>query len=59
MFGRLTLDAFRHEASQNFAIIIMLLAGISIVGLIFYFKRWKWLWREWLTSLDPKKAIRN
>ena len=18
-------------------------------------RRWKWLWKEWLTSLDPKK----
>jgi cytochrome o ubiquinol oxidase subunit 1 len=23
--------------------------------LITYLKRWQWLWREWLTSLDPKK----
>src|SRR4029079_18031457 len=20
-----------------------------------YYKRWKWLWTEWLTSTDPKK----
>ena len=20
-----------------------------------YFGTWRWLWREWLTSLDPKK----
>lgn len=55
MFGRLTVDAFRHEASQNFAVIMMLLSGIGIVGLLFYFKRWKWLWTEWLTTVDPKR----
>ena len=55
MFGKLTLDAFKHESSQNFAVIMMILTGIGIIALIFYFKRWKWLWNEWLTSVDPKK----
>lgn len=30
-------------------------AGLGILALVTYFKRWKWLWNEWLTSLDPKK----
>ncbi|KAF3362724.1 Cytochrome bo(3) ubiquinol oxidase subunit 1 [Chlamydiales bacterium STE3] len=55
MFGKLTLDAFRHEASQNFAVIMMLLSGLVIIGAITYLKRWKWLWNEWLTSVDHKK----
>lgn len=55
MFGRLTLDAFKHEPSQNGAVISMVLSGIAIIGLIFYLKRWKWLWHEWLTTVDPKK----
>jgi cytochrome o ubiquinol oxidase subunit I len=55
MFGRLTLEAFSHEASQNFAVVMMLLTGLGIMGLITYFKRWNWLWREWLTTVDPKK----
>lgn len=29
-------------------------AGLVVIGLLTYFKRWKWLW-GWLTSLDPKK----
>lgn len=33
----------------------MLLAGLAVIGLLTYTKRWRWLWREWLTSLDPKK----
>lgn len=55
MFGRLTLNAFHHEASQNGAVMGMLLTSIAIIGIISYLKRWKWLWNEWLTSVDPKK----
>lgn len=55
MFGRLTLEAFKHESSQNFAVIMMTLSGIALIALISYLKRWKWLWKEWLTSVDPKK----
>lgn len=55
MFGRLTLDALHHEASQNFAVYSMLLTGLGIIGVISYFKSWKWLWNEWLTSVDPKR----
>lgn len=55
MFGRLTLEAFKHEASQNGAVFGMLLAAFGLIGLLFYLKRWKWLWREWLTTVDPKK----
>ena len=28
---------------------------MRIIGLISYFKRWKWLWNEWLTTVDHKK----
>lgn len=55
MFGRLTLNAFKHEWSQNIAVISMLLGGLFIIGVLFYFKKWKWLWNEWITSLDPKR----
>lgn len=55
MFGKLTLDAFKHEASQNGAVVMMVIGAILILGLITYFKRWKWLWHEWLISVDPKR----
>lgn len=55
MFGRLTIDAFIHEASQNAAVIMMTLTGIMLVGLVFHFKRWNYIWNEWLTSVDPKR----
>ena len=31
------------------------LVVLIIVGALFYFKRWKWLWNEWLISVDHKK----
>ncbi len=33
----------------------MTLGGLTVIFLLTYFKRWKWLWNEWLTSTDPKK----
>jgi cytochrome o ubiquinol oxidase subunit 1 len=55
MFGRLTLEAFQHDFIQTGGVVTMGIA--SVVGLValFYFKRWTWLWKEWLTALDPKK----
>lgn len=55
IFGRLTLEAFNHEISQTMAVIGMVLGGIGLVALITYLKKWKYLWNEWLTSLDPKR----
>ena len=31
------------------------LAMIAIVFVLTVFKKWGWLWREWLTSVDHKK----
>lgn len=55
MFGRLTLEAFHHEASQNFAVLMMTLTGIGVCALVTYLKRWQWLWKEWITTTDPKR----
>lgn len=55
MFGKLTIDALIHEPSQNFAVIMMMLTGMGIIAVISYFKRWQWLWDEWLTTVDPKR----
>lgn len=55
MFGTLTLEAFKHNFIEVAAGLSMLLAALFVIALLFYFKRWKWLWHEWLTSLDPKR----
>lgn len=55
MFGKLTAEAFHHDVFQNMAVFGALFNAFVIIVLLFYFKRWKWLWREWITSVDPKK----
>jgi cytochrome o ubiquinol oxidase subunit 1 len=56
MFGRLTLDAFKHDLIEQGANVSMILAFIGFVAFITYTKRWKWLWEEWITSVDHKKV---
>lgn len=56
MFGTLTLEAItEHDMLQQGAVAMMVLVALGVIGLLFYLKRWKWLWNEWLTTLDPKK----
>jgi cytochrome o ubiquinol oxidase subunit 1 len=55
MFGRLTIDDFHQDAIEAAAGISMFVVAFLIIGALFYYKRWKWLWREWLTSVDHKK----
>ncbi|OFW75025.1 MAG: cytochrome aa3 quinol oxidase subunit I [Alicyclobacillus sp. RIFOXYA1_FULL_53_8] len=33
----------------------ILLVSFGILFVLTYFKKWRWLWREWLTSVDHKK----
>ncbi|MBF0706545.1 cytochrome aa3 quinol oxidase subunit I (plasmid) [Alkalihalobacillus hwajinpoensis] len=35
--------------------ISILLTVIGIVFVLTYFKKWKWLWSEWITTVDHKK----
>lgn len=55
MFGRLTLEAFKHDPVQNMAVFGMGFGGLFIVALLFYYKRWTWLWREYITTVDHKR----
>ena len=55
MWGRLGLDALPHNVITIGGVIGGGLAILVIIGLMTYFKKWGWLWRNWLTSLDPKK----
>ncbi|MCF8566458.1 cytochrome aa3 quinol oxidase subunit I [Alicyclobacillus tolerans] len=33
----------------------IVLVSVAIVFVLTYFKKWGWLWREWLTTVDHKK----
>jgi cytochrome o ubiquinol oxidase subunit 1 len=34
---------------------LVIIAALGLVGLITRYGKWRWLWSEWLTSLDHKK----
>ena len=56
MFGKLTLDAIPlHEPILVVTMIAVVLGGLGVVAALTYFKKWGYLWHEWLTSVDHKK----
>ncbi len=55
LLGKLSFDAIQHGPVIAGAQVTLVLVGIAAVVMLTYFKRWKWLWNDWLTSVDPKK----
>src|SRR3989338_11530427 len=55
LFGKLSLSVIPTDPIALGGIIFMLSCGAITLGLITYYRLWGWLWREWFTSLDPKK----
>ena len=53
--GRLGLDAFPSDPITIGGALTVVGGGLAVVAALTYFKRWRWLWNEWLTSLDPKR----
>ncbi|GIP18826.1 quinol oxidase subunit 1 [Paenibacillus montaniterrae] len=58
------LDTVKEFASEFFvtgdplilgAQVSIALALVAIVFVLTYFKKWRWLWTEWLTTVDHKK----
>ncbi|WP_323936570.1 cytochrome o ubiquinol oxidase subunit I [Aeromonas caviae] len=56
MFGKLTLEAIPyHEPIIMVTIACIILGGLAIAGLITYYGKWQYLWKEWFTSVDHKR----
>jgi cytochrome o ubiquinol oxidase subunit 1 len=55
MFGRLSFDALPHDLITIGGAVTMLGGALLVIAALTFFKKWKWLFKEWLTSLDPKK----
>ncbi len=55
LLGKLNVQAIPRDALTAGGAASVVGGALLIVGLLFYFKRWRWLWREWLTTVDPKK----
>ena len=56
LLGRLGEQAFKHDMIEYGAGLSMVLGGIFVVALLTYYKKWGWLWKEYLTSVDHKKV---
>jgi len=56
MFGKLTIDAipFYSPIALGGAAITVL-GALGVAGLITWMGKWRYLWSEWLTSVDHKK----
>jgi cytochrome o ubiquinol oxidase subunit I len=56
MFGKLTLSAIPFDQPIIMgAGALMAILVLATVGGLSWFGKWKWLWSEWLTSVDHKK----
>jgi cytochrome o ubiquinol oxidase subunit 1 len=56
MFGKLTLSAIPYDQPITIgAVGGAVLLGLVILGLITYYGKWTYLYKEWLTSFDHKK----
>lgn len=55
LLGRMTLQDFWHGPIALTGQLSLVGGAFTVMAALTYFKRWKWLWKEWLTSLDPKK----
>jgi cytochrome o ubiquinol oxidase subunit 1 len=56
MFGKLTLDAIPlHEPILVVTMLVVALGGLGVFAALTYFRKWGYLWKEWLTSVDHKK----
>ena len=55
LLGRLNLSAFPQNPIQALGACLMASVPLGIAVILTVTKRWKWLYKEWLTSIDPKK----
>ncbi|MEI4269675.1 MAG: cytochrome o ubiquinol oxidase subunit I [Candidatus Dasytiphilus stammeri] len=56
MFGKLTLNAIPYnEPIIMGTLSTLIVISILTLSIITYFGKWKYLWHEWLTSVDHKR----
>lgn len=53
--GRLSFDYLPQDMITQGGAASMVFIGIAAVAAMFYFKKWTWLWENWITTLDAKK----
>lgn len=55
LLGRLSWHAFPQALVTQVAAIGIVIGVLVVLALLTYFKKWGWLWREWLTTTNHKR----
>ena len=56
MFGKLSLSAVPyHEPIIMVTLACVAILGLGLVAALTYYRKWNYLWSQWLTSVDHKK----
>jgi len=55
LMGKLSWRALEHDWIEYIADGSMVFGALALIILITVKQRWKWLWTEWLTTVDHKK----
>jgi cytochrome o ubiquinol oxidase subunit 1 len=55
LLGKLNWHVFPNILITIVGGVGMVVIVLAVLAFITYKKKWKWLWKEWLTSVDPKK----
>lgn len=55
LLGRMEWGYFWHGWVQFGGQFATIMGVLLIIALLTYFKKWGWLWREWLTTQDAKR----
>lgn len=48
-------EAFKQDPLKSSVGFGILFVSAILIGILTYFKLWKWLWKEWITTVDHKK----
>lgn len=55
VLGRMEWHYFWHGFVQLGGQVATVGGALAVVAALTYFKKWRWFWREWLTTQDAKK----
>jgi cytochrome o ubiquinol oxidase subunit 1 len=55
LIGKINTDSLPHEWFTFGGSLAFIGLGLFLVIVITRLKRWNWLWKEWITTVDPKK----
>lgn len=55
LFGRLSEQALKHDWIEYGAGFSIMAGLVGVVAAVTYYKKWTYLWKEWITSVDHKK----